>query len=108
MTSEEVRKKYIEFFKAKGHKEIPAATIIPEVDTGTLFTPFGMQQLTPYFLGKKHPKGTRLVNSQPSIRLDDIDEVGDNRHTTFFEMFGNWSFKRKSEAINTLPTHEQA
>ncbi|QQS38985.1 alanine--tRNA ligase [Candidatus Woesebacteria bacterium] len=91
MKANDVRKKYLDYFIKRGHVEIKPAPIIPEVDTGTLFTPFGMQQLTPYLMGEKHPDGTRLVNSQPSIRLDDIEEVGDNRHTTFFEMLGNWS-----------------
>lgn len=90
MTADEVREKYIKFFEKRGHKRISPAPLVPE-NNSTLFTPFGMQQLVPYLMGKKHPKGTRLVNSQPSIRLDDIEEVGDNRHTTFFEMLGNWS-----------------
>ena len=91
MRSADVRKKYIEFFKARGHVEIPSAPLVPENDPTTLFTSSGMQPLIPYLLGQKHPLGKRLVNSQRSFRAADIDEVGDNRHTTFFEMLGNWS-----------------
>lgn len=91
MTSQELRQKYIEFFKARGHKEIPSAPLVPENDPTTLFTSSGMQPLVPYLLGEPHPEGKRLVNSQPSFRAEDIEEVGDNRHTTFFEMLGNWS-----------------
>jgi len=95
MTADQLRQRYLDFFVSKGHKIIPPAPLIPENDPTTLFNSAGMQQLVPYLLGKKHPLGTRLVDSQPSLRLhgfsDDIDEVGDNRHTTFFEMLGNWS-----------------
>jgi alanyl-tRNA synthetase len=95
MTANQLRKKYLDFFVSKGHKIIPPAPLVLENDPTTLFNSAGMQQLLPYLLGKEHPLGTRLVDSQPSLRLhgfnDDIDEVGDNRHTTFFEMLGNWS-----------------
>ena len=93
MTANEVRQKYIEFFKSapRNHKEIPPAPLVLENDPTTLFTSSGMQPLVPYLMGESHPEGKRLVNSQPSIRLQDIEEVGDNRHTTFFEMLGNWS-----------------
>ncbi|MBI4058998.1 hypothetical protein HY404_02030 [Candidatus Microgenomates bacterium] len=91
MTSEEVRRKYIEFFVRYGHQEIPSASLVPENDPSTLFTSAGMQPLVPYLLGKPHPQGKRLVNSQKCFRAQDIEEVGDNRHTTFFEMLGNWS-----------------
>lgn len=91
MQSNDVRKKYIEFFKARGHVEIPSAPLVPENDPTTLFTSSGMQPLISYLLGQKHPSGKRLVDSQKSFRALDIDEVGDNRHTTFFEMLGNWS-----------------
>lgn len=91
MTSNELRKKYIEFFKSKGHKEIKSASLIPENDPSVLFTTAGMHPLIPYLLGEKHPYGTRLVDSQKCIRTGDIDDVGDNRHLTFFEMLGNWS-----------------
>lgn len=91
MQSYQIRKAYLDFFIKKGHKEIPASSLIPENDPTTLFTSSGMQPLVPYLLGEKHPLGKRLVNSQRSFRSQDIDEVGDNRHTTFFEMLGNWS-----------------
>jgi len=91
MKSADVRKKYIEFFKIRGHVEIPSAPLVPENDSTTLFTSSGMQPLIPYLLGQPHPEGKRLVNSQKSFRSQDIDEVGDNRYTTFFEMLGNWS-----------------
>ena len=91
MESKDIRKKYLGFFKGKGHKIISPASLIPENDPTTLFTSAGMQPLVPYLLGQTHPEGKRLVNSQPSLRVEDIEEVGDNRHTTFFEMLGNWS-----------------
>ncbi len=91
MNLNELRQKYLDFFKERGHKEIPSASLLPENDPTTLFVGSGMQPLVPYLLGEKHPMGKRLVNSQKSFRAEDIDEVGDNRHTTFFEMLGNWS-----------------
>ena len=91
MTVNEVRQKYLEFFKKRGHIVIPSASLVPENDPTTLFTGSGMQPLVPYLLGQKHPQGTRLANSQKCFRSMDIEEVGDNRHTTFFEMLGNWS-----------------
>ncbi|MBI1839153.1 MAG: hypothetical protein HYR95_02590, partial [Candidatus Colwellbacteria bacterium] len=91
MNAAEIRKKYLEFFKKKGHTIIPSASLVPENDPTTLFTGSGMQPLIPYLLGQKHPAGVRLVNSQKCLRAMDIEEVGDNRHTTFFEMLGNWS-----------------
>ena len=92
MTLSEIRKRYLEFYKAHGHAVIPSASLVPENDPSTLFTGSGMQPLIPYLLGTPHPEGKRLVNSQKSFRAEDIEEVGDNRHTTFFEMLGNWSF----------------
>jgi alanyl-tRNA synthetase len=92
MESAEIRKKFLEFFKARGHVIIPSASLVPENDSTTLFTGSGMQPLVPYLLGQPHPEGKRVANSQKSFRAEDIDEVGDNRHTTFFEMLGNWSF----------------
>ncbi len=86
-----IRDKFIKFFTDRGHKEIAPAKLVPENDPTTLFTSSGMQPLVPYLLGQEHPEGKRLVNSQPSFRAEDIEEVGDNRHTTFFEMLGNWS-----------------
>ena len=91
MTSREIRQKYINFFNSKGHSIINSASLLPENDSSTLFIGSGMQPLLPYLLGEKHPTGMRLVNSQKSFRSEDIDEVGDNRHNTFFEMLGNWS-----------------
>ena len=91
MTVSEVRARYLEFFRKRGHTVIPSAPIVPGNDPTTLFTSSGMQPLVPYLLGKDHPEGNRLVNSQMSFRAGDIEEVGDNRHTTFFEMLGNWS-----------------
>ena len=91
MTINEIRTKYLEFFKAHGHTIIPSAPIVPQNDPTTLFTGSGMQPLITYLLGAPHPKGSRLVNSQKCFRAEDIEEVGDNRHTTFFEMLGNWS-----------------
>jgi len=91
MKASEVREKYLNFFKANNHVVIASAPIIPENDPTTLFTSSGMQPLVPYLLGEEHPAGTKLVDSQKCFRADDIEEVGDNRHTTFFEMLGNWS-----------------
>ena len=91
LTSEELRKKYLEFFKSKEHTIIPSASVIPENDPTVLFTTAGMHPLVPYLLGQKHPGGKRLASVQKCIRTQDIDEVGDNRHDTFFEMMGNWS-----------------
>src|SRR3990167_8369281 len=91
LTINEIRTKYFEFFKARGHAVIPSASLVPLNDPTTLFTGSGMQPLLPYLLGEKHPKGTRLVDSQTVIRVQDIEEVGDNRHDTIFEMLGNWS-----------------
>jgi alanyl-tRNA synthetase len=91
MTAQEIRKAYLDFFKEKGHKIIPRARLVPQDDPTTLFTGSGMQPLVPYLLGQPHPIGTRLADSQTCFRAEDMDEVGDNRHTTFFEMLGNWS-----------------
>lgn len=91
MNASEIRNKYLEYFESRGHAIIPRANIVPQEDPTTLFTGSGMQPLLPYLLGQKHQQGTRLVDSQTCFRAEDIDEVGDNRHTTFFEMLGNWS-----------------
>ncbi|MBU4082346.1 hypothetical protein KKB98_00095, partial [Patescibacteria group bacterium] len=91
MNSKEIRRRYLEFFEAKGHRVIGGASLIPENDSSTLFIGSGMQPLLPYLLGEKHPSGARLVNSQKCFRAEDMEEVGDNRHNTFFEMLGNWS-----------------
>ncbi len=92
MTSKEIRQKYLNFFKERGHAVIPSASLLPENDSSSLFISSGMQPLVPYLTGEIHPEGTRLVNSQKCFRSGDIEEVGDNRHNTFFEMLGNWSF----------------
>ncbi len=91
MTLSEIRQKYLEFYKARGHAIIPSASLVPENDPTTLFTGSGMQPMVPYLLGENHPEGTRIADSQKAFRSVDIEEVGDNRHTTFFEMLGNWS-----------------
>ncbi|OGG26280.1 hypothetical protein A2960_04880, partial [Candidatus Gottesmanbacteria bacterium RIFCSPLOWO2_01_FULL_39_12b] len=91
MAHNDIRNKYIEFFNKRGHIEIPSSPLVPENDSTSLFTSSGMQPLITYLLGEKHPLGTRLVNSQKCFRAQDIEEIGDNRHTTFFEMLGNWS-----------------
>lgn len=91
MTAKEIRQKYLEFFKSKGHAVIPSAPLLPENDPTVLFTTAGMHPLVPYLLGEPHPQGKRLVDFQKCIRTGDIDEVGDNTHLTFFEMLGNWS-----------------
>lgn len=91
MNSKEVREKFVQFYKKQGHAIIGSASIIPENDSSTLFNSSGMQPLVPYLMGEKHPLGVRLTNSQKSFRTEDIEEVGDNRHNTFFEMLGNWS-----------------
>jgi alanyl-tRNA synthetase len=91
MNAQEIRKRYLEYFKNQGHAVIPRALMVPYNEPSVLFTGSGMQPLIPYLLGEKHPEGTRLVDSQTCLRAQDIDEVGDNRHTTFFEMLGNWS-----------------
>ena len=93
MTSAEIRQRYLKFFEKRGHKIIPSASLVPEKydipDKGTLFTSAGMQPLIPYLLGKTHPAGTRLVDVQKCVLTGDIEDVGDNRHCTFFEMMGN-------------------
>lgn len=91
MNAQDIRNKYLAYFKQQGHAIIPRALMVPYNEPSVLFTGSGMQPLIPYLLGEKHPEGTRLVDSQTCLRAQDIDEVGDNRHTTFFEMLGNWS-----------------
>ena len=101
MKAIEIRNKYLEFFKSKGHAIIPSSPVIPENDPSVLFTTAGMQPLVPYLLGEKHPAGNKLTDYQKCIRTVDIDDVGDNRHLTYFEMLGNWSLGAyfKEEAI---------
>jgi alanyl-tRNA synthetase len=91
MTTDQIRSSYLKFFADRGHQVIPRANLVPQDDPTTLFTGSGMQPLLPYLLGQNHPQGRELTNSQTCLRAQDIDEVGDNRHTTFFEMLGNWS-----------------
>ena len=104
MTANELRSKYIEFFKSKGHTEISGQSLIPDNDPSVLFTTAGMHPLVPYLLGEKHPAGTRLTDYQKCVRTGDIDAVGDPSHLTCFEMLGNWSlgdyFKKESIAFS--------
>jgi alanyl-tRNA synthetase len=90
MTAQEIRQKYLEFMKQQGHVIVPRANLVPEGDATTLFTGSGMQPMVPYLLGETHPEGTRIADSQTVLRAEDIEEVGDNRHFTLFEMLGNW------------------
>lgn len=104
MTAKELRTMYVNFFKERGHREIPSASLLPENDPTVLFTTAGMHPLVPYLLGEKHPLGRRLTDVQKCIRTSDIDEVGDDVHLTFFEMMGNWSlgdyFKEESVSMS--------
>ena len=100
MTGSELRDLFLRFYKERGHSIIPSASLVPENDPSVLFTTAGMHPLVPFLLGEPHPGGTRLASVQKCVRTQDIDEVGDNRHDTFFEMLGNWSlgdyFKRET------------
>ena len=100
MNAKELRETYLQFFEERDHKRIPSAPLLPENDPTVLFTTAGMHPLVPFLLGEPHPLGRRLVNFQKCIRTNDIDEVGDPSHLTFFEMLGNWSlgdyFKQES------------
>lgn len=104
MTANELRTMYVNFFKERGHKEIASASLLPENDPTVLFTTAGMHPLVPYLLGEKHPGGKRLTDIQKCVRTEDIDEVGDDTHLTFFEMMGNWSlgdyFKEESISMS--------
>ena len=104
MKANELRRKYVEFFKKRNHTEINTSSLIPENDPSVLFTTAGMHPLVPYLLGEKHPGGKRLTDVQKCLRTGDIDEVGDASHLTFFEMLGNWSlgdyFKEESIAMS--------
>ena len=102
MQAKALREQYLRFFEARGHRRIPSAPLLPENDPTVLFTTAGMHPLVPFLLGEPHPLGKRLVNFQKCLRTNDIDEVGDSSHLTFFEMLGNWSlgdyFKEESLA----------
>ena len=104
MTANELRTMYVNFFKERGHKEIASASLLPENDPTVLFTTAGMHPMVPYLLGEKHPSGKRLTDVQKCVRTEDIDEVGDDTHCTFFEMLGNWSlgdyFKQESISMS--------
>jgi alanyl-tRNA synthetase len=104
MTGNELKRMYLDFFKSKGHAEISGKSLIPENDPTVLFTTAGMHPLVPYILGEPHPAGKRLVDCQKCVRTDDIEEVGDAAHLTFFEMLGNWSlgdyFKKDAIAFS--------
>lgn len=104
MTAEEIRSKYLEFFASRGHVVIPRARLVPDNDPTTLFTGSGMQPMIRYLLGEPHPEGMRIADSQTCLRAQDIDDIGDNRHTTFFEMLGNWSLGDyfKEQQINWM------
>lgn len=111
MTGNEIRRKYLKFYADRKHVIVPSSAIVPLNDPTTLFTGSGMQPMVPYLMGEVHPQGTRIVDSQKCFRADDIEEVGDNRHTTFFEMLGNWSFgdyfkQEQLEWIYTFLTDE--
>lgn len=91
MNTQEIRNSYLEFFKERGHAVVKRAPLVLKDDPSTLFTGSGMQPMIPYLLGEPHPKGSRITDSQTCLRAQDIEDIGDNRHTTFFEMLGNWS-----------------
>ncbi len=102
LTGAQIRRRFLDFFKAKGHAVLPSASLVPDNDPTVLFTTAGMHPLVPYLLGQAHPQGPRLASSQKCVRTGDIEEVGDNRHLTYFEMLGNWSLGDyfKKESIN--------
>ena len=113
MNSSEIRQRFLDFFEKRGHAIVPSAPLVPQNDPSVLFNTAGMQPLVPYLMGQEHPMGKRLVNAQKCVRTQDIDEVGDNTHDTFFEMLGNWSLGDyfKDDAISWsyefLTSHEE-
>src|SRR5688572_2030521 len=101
LTAAEIRNRFLEFFKKRGHAILPSASLVPENDPSVLFNTAGMQPLVPYLMGRPHPLGTRVASCQKCIRTGDIEDIDDPRHLTFFEMLGNWSLGDyfKKEAI---------
>ncbi|MES2214068.1 MAG: alanine--tRNA ligase-related protein, partial [Patescibacteria group bacterium] len=101
MNSSEIRERFLKFFEKRGHVIIPSASLVPENDPSVLFNTAGMQPLVPYLLGAPHPAGKRLVDVQKCVRTGDLEDIGDNRHFSFFQMMGNWSLGDyfKAEAI---------
>lgn len=101
MHSNEIRSRFLKFFENRGHKIVPSASLVPENDPSVLFNTAGMQPLVPYLLGQEHPMGRRIADVQKCVRTGDLDDIGDNRHFSFFEMMGNWSLGDyfKEEAI---------
>jgi alanyl-tRNA synthetase len=91
LSSAEIRIRFLEFFKKRGHAILPSASLVPENDPSVLFNTAGMQPLVPYLMGQKHPLGNRLASCQKCVRTGDIEEVGNHKNLTFFEMLGNWS-----------------
>ena len=91
MNAQEIRNAYLRYFEERGHAVVQRAPLVLGDDPTTLFTGSGMQPMIPYLLGELHPEGNRIVDSQTCLRAQDIEDIGDNRHTTFFEMLGNWS-----------------
>ncbi len=106
MDTGQFRELYLRFFEERGHKRIPSAPLLPENDPSVLFTTAGMHPLVPYLLGEPHPLGKRLTNFQKCIRTNDIDEVGNSSHLTFFEMLGNWSLGDYFRAESLAWSHE--
>ena len=102
MNAQQIRNEYLKFFAQRGHVIIKRANLLPVNDPTTLFTGSGMQPLLPYLLGEPHPDGIRLADSQTCFRAQDIDSVGNNRHTTFFEMLGNWSLGDYFKELTSL------
>jgi alanyl-tRNA synthetase len=101
ITSRELRQKFLDFYKSKGHAILPSTSLVPKEDPTVLYNTAGMQPIIPYLMGQKHPQGVRLANAQKCVRTDDIEEIGDNRHLSFFEMLGSWSLGEyfKSDSI---------
>jgi alanyl-tRNA synthetase len=102
LTANELRQKFLDFYASKGHAILPSSSLVPKEDPTVLFNTAGMQPLVPYLMGQKHPEGSRLANSQKCLRTDDIDEIGDNRHLSFFEMLGSWSLGNYSKEDSIL------